>query len=361
LIRFIRFIRFIRSAWFVGFIGVCSTSTTVLAQVPSDSRGAYLALLERYAAGDGDGAARAVLALEFDAARKAAEAAAEASAPAERRRLVKLSVLLHTEASLRTPIPSQQLVLARDGIDRLWRDSRGARREVGPFIRAWYLLVVSHLSALGQLAPALEYTRAALERFPGDAELLLARGSSYETDAYASVVDRSLLRQIYTPAFIARWRIRLYDAQDDYREAYARRPELAEARLRWGRIESLVGDAGKAEPALEEVASGRGDAFLRYLGAIFLAELREGRGDLAAARRDYQNALAAWPEAQAPKLALSRLCAAAGDMACAQARLAESFGENSIDRADPFLDYHFGQAWLGAERLKQLRVLGLTP
>jgi hypothetical protein len=330
-------------------------------QDEKQTRDAYLALLDRYAAGDADGAIKAAMALEFEEARTAAAWAADLPASPRRTGILRLSVLLHTEAALRTPVPHRQLLLARDGIDRLWRDPREAREQLRPFIRSWYLLVVSHLSALGQLASALEHVRVALHRFPGDAELLLARGSLYETDAYLSIVDRSLLREIYTPAFIGRWRLRLYDAQDDYRDAYARQPNLAEARLRWGRVQSLIGESVKSEAAFTEVAAGTADPFLRYLASLFLAERRESRRDFAAAKRDYEAALTAWPQAQAPKLGLSRLCAAQGDMACAQARLAESLKETGPDRADPFWDYHFGQAWLGAERLKRFRALGRAP
>lgn len=343
----------------IALIGL--TAGDAAAQGRVDAAATYVALLERCAAGDCEGASRAALALEFDEARRAAEVSADRTAPAERSRILKLSVLLHTEASFRVPAPHQQLLLAREGIDRLWRDSRGARGQHAPFIRCWYLLAISHLSALGHLAAAAEHIRAGLGRFPDDAELLLARGSTYESVAYASIIDRSLLREIYTPAFIAGWRVRLYDAQDDYRAAFKRQPDLAEARLRWGRIESLIGDDAKAEPVLAGVASGSADPFVRYLGVLFLAELHEGHGDIAAARRDYEAALAAWPQAQAPKLGLSRICASAGDMACAEARLAESLRENAVDRSDPYWDYHFGQAWLGDERLKQFRGLGLAP
>jgi hypothetical protein len=370
---------------------------------------AYVPILERYAAGDGDGAAKAMLALEINDARQSAEQVIddiESEMLALRRldrdakgspgntflnglrrkrlRTLKLALLVHTEAGLRTTAPQGQLLIAAEMANRLWslREDFLRNGAVEPpagearatlvageaewsgvhlFVRDWYLLVVSQFATLGQLQSLERHVHQGLTRFKDDPELLLARGTVYEQDAESSIVDRSLMRQIYPPSAVARWRLRLYDARDDYARARRATPAPAEASLRWGRIQGIFGETSAAMKALSEVAASAAPAYLRYLAHLFRAELREQAGDAAAARADHEAALGLWPSANAPKLALSRLAMASGDPTAARQWLARSFGEASPDRTDPWWDYLQGQAWRGDDRLASFRQRGLSP
>ena len=357
----------------IGLIGLIG-SGDALAQAPSDPTSAYVALLERYAAGEVDEAARAMLAIEVKPAREIAELAVSniesdmralarldrntnITIPREvfmnnlrrkRLRTLKLALLVHTEAGLRTAAPQGQLLIAADLVNRLWElrkdflrngplePSSGEAMAAGSdaqwdgvrlFIRDWYLLVVSQFATLGQLPSLRLHIAAGLSRLEGDPELLLARGSLHEQDADASVVDRSLLTRVYTPAFIAQRRRQLLYARDDYARASRATPALAEARLRWARVQGLLGETSAAIEAVTAVAASDAPSFVRYLAQLFAGELHEQRHDENAARAAYEAALAQWPHSNAPKLALSRLAMASGDTVTARQWLARSFAE----------------------------------
>jgi hypothetical protein len=331
------------------------------AQDQAAQKDTYLALLERYASGDVDGAVTAALRLDVEPTRRIARVLSDPKSRAVTMRRRKLILLLHTEAGLRTAVPQQQLLIAKDVVHQLLESSGDAQDpDLRLFVRDWYLLVVSQLGAIGQLPSLRSHLIEGLARFKDDPELLLARGSLYEQDAEASVVDRSLMRQIYTPPAIARWRLRLYDARDDFRKASRLSPDLAEARLRLGRVQGLLGEA-PAAATLGGVASSGAPPFLRYLAYLFRAELSERAGNLPGARNDYESAFGTWPQAQAPKLALSRIAMSSGDAGSARRWLERSLEEADAGRIDPWWDYLQGQAWRGDERLASFRRRGLTP
>lgn len=302
----------------------------------------------------------------------------------KRLRTLKLALLVHTEAGLRTAAPHGQLLIAGDLVNRLWElrkdflhngpiepSSDDAGRvpagsdaqwdAVRLFVRDWYLLVVSQFASLGQLPSLRQHITDGLARFRDDPELLLARGSLHEQDADASVVDRSLLTRVYTPSFIAQRRRQLLYARDDYARAGRATPAPAEARLRWARVQGLLGQTSAAIDGLAEVASSDAPTFLRYLALLFVGELQEQNQDGIAARAAYEAALAEWPRSNAPKLALSRLAMASGDMTSARQWLAKSFAEAGPERTDPWWDYLHGQSWRGDDRLASLRQRGLAP
>lgn len=385
---------------------------------------AYLSLLERYESGDYAGAANAVLTLDPDYARALARLVAEdvedeivrlrrmkasvAEAPTrgflnrlrrERIRRLKLALLLHTEAALRLTAArplAGQLEIARVWMARLRsleedfkvngpldssENEPGVSDSDGPalsreqraalgrpqweslrlFVRDWYLVVVAHGQRVGHLGILKSLVTSGLELFKEDPELLLARGAISEGEADLAMVDRSLATEIYSPGFAERWRRFMSAAGEDYRLASRRQPDLDEATLRWGRINSHLGDHKEARRAFERVATGDAPALLRYLAQLFQGDLadREQRPDEA--RAAYEAASVLYPSAQAPLLSLSRLCDAAGDQTCARRWLTRSLAATKPGRVDPWWDYQRGQAWRLQERLSRFRARGLRP
>jgi tetratricopeptide (TPR) repeat protein len=335
---------------------------SLAAQDVAAQREAYLAVLERYAAGDADGAAKDALAMDVRSTRRLAREMSEAGSATKPRRprRLKLIVLLHTEAALRTATPRQQLLVAKDAVDRLWKGWKDDDA-IRPFIRDWFLVVVSHLQSIGDLALLAPHIDAGLGAFDGDPELLLARGWLSESRAERAVVDRSLVREIYELDYQGRWRQRLAIAAGDYRGALRRNAVLHEATLRLGRVGALRGDDDEARRAFEQVVSGTAPASLKYLAHLFLGELAEGAGDRAAARAAYEAALGYVPAAQAPKLSLSRLSVLGGDLTDARGWVARALAETAPERSDPWWHYRRGQAWLGQARLDEFRRRGLDP
>jgi len=387
---------------------------------PEDSSGLapYLALLRRYEAGDYRGAAGAALRLDIGTARRLARLvledvdremvhlkrlkAASPEAPArgvlnqlrrERVRRLKLTLLVHTEAALRASdarARGWQLALAREAVGRLRRleedvrvngplasepgpglvrsDERSSRRAAPGrpdweamtlFIRDWYLVVASRLQSLDHPALLKSHVREGLELLRDDPELLLARGSISEGQADLAVIDRSMASEIYASSFLHRWRQFMSAAGGDYQAAARRQPDLYEATLRWGRINAQLGDRDAARRALDEVAASSAPPHLRYLAQLFLGDLAERERQPHRAREAYESALALFPTAQAPMLALSLLCDGDGEPACARRWLSRSLAAAGSGRLDPWWVYQRGQAWLGDQRLAAFRARGL--
>ena len=292
----------------------------------------------------------------------------------QRRRVLTLALLLHTDAAVRVRQPHDHLHLASgtaahrlmlleddyrrygptsgglaataltDSAQKEWADVRG-------LVRDWYLAVIAHLFKVRMPDLLLAFIPAALKAFENDAELLLARGSYWEYEAMTMLVDRSLAREIYMSRVLTLARQRAGWAVDDFERALRTRPDLHEARLRLGHASGLRGRNTEAAAAYAAVAASDAPAHLRYLARVFAGDLADEAGDGAAARQQYEAALRIYPAAQRPKLALSAACFAAGDRACADTWLERSMAEVSPDRADPWWRYADGQAWLADRRL----------
>jgi tetratricopeptide (TPR) repeat protein len=349
---------------------------------------AYLSLLQRYESGDYEGAAKTALTLNLAAARELGRLviiedikdqmvllqrlkAATPDAPTgdrlnqlrqERLRRLKLTLLVHTEAALRVTAPGplgDQLAIARGWVtllrDLVKDEWEGQER----FVRNWFLVIASHLQRADQLRYLKEHVTSGLELFRNDPELLLARGSISEGEAHVAIVDRSLSAEVYKSGFIEQWRNFMSAAGRDYQEAARNHPDLHEATLRWGRINRHLGDRRAARRALGQVASSDAPTPLKYLARIFLGELSELEQQPADAVTEYEAALALVPSAQAPMLALSRLCDAAADDRCASQWLQRSLDATRRNRVDPWWHYLRGQAWMVEGRLARLRAEGL--
>jgi tetratricopeptide (TPR) repeat protein len=199
----------------------------------------------------------------------------------------------------------------------------------------------------------------AQQRFPQDPLVALALGALDEAHAAPNaLVEASAGRQ----GSLEKWRqeerdFRLGQALAAYRQAIALDPTLAEAHLRLGHVLLLTGRTDDADAAFARASAETGDTRWRYLAELLRADAADARGDRAAARQRYQAALEAWPGAQSPVLALSRLDASAGDWPAAQTRLA-AFGPHAGGRPeDPWWAYGFGQAWRIDAGLATLRRL----
>jgi tetratricopeptide (TPR) repeat protein len=197
-----------------------------------------------------------------------------------------------------------------------------------------------------------------LERFRDDPELLLARGSLYEANAWLRMVDRSVAVQIYMPEALDQWKATVFDAQADFDHARRKEPMLIEATLRWGRTRLLVGDEKDATAAFASVVNSRAPSWMRYLAFLFDGARAEAEKKPDQAQNAYQHALAVIPDAASALLALSRLAERAGDSAAAR-RWATRALRKTPDAIDPWTSYARGQAWQLEERLVAFQRLAL--
>ncbi|HEX7087659.1 MAG TPA: hypothetical protein VF198_14955 [Vicinamibacterales bacterium] len=228
------------------------------------------------------------------------------------------------------------------------------------FAWQWHVTAATMLQATHSFVPLETFLGDALREFRGDPDLLLARGSLDETRAGVDVIDASVARDIYTDLHRNRHRAQLLQAASDFGQAIRQEPTLYEAHLRLGRVRFLLGEHRRAEEALRAASVPGAPLLVRYLAAVFRGNVAEARRDEATARRHYERALDLLPGAQAPMLALSRMCDARGDTACARRWLVASL--NAVDdtrREDYWWTYPRGQTWRIAERIAELRRLGL--
>ena len=253
---------------------------------------------------------------------------------------------------------------------------------------------VARLAATGPrlVLWALQYLRdeTALERVlgllagaqSGDSETWLARGTLAELrvrpEAIAAAERKAvaaLQRKGTTPEGMTGER-QLTDARDVrdverpdteterrldaavrvYRQAVAAHPELAEPRLRLGRMLALLDRLDEAERQLGLAMALQPDARQAYLAALFVADLRERQERPEEALAAYAAARRAWPGAQAPVVALARLRVLGGAAEAARALLADVHVERDMrERSDPWLGYVGGQGWRLAGALAELQ------
>ena len=400
-----------RRALSVVFVALWPASVpAAYAQEPSPATAAYHTLLERYASGDQLAAAEAAAGMNPEELRRVMMLAIEEVSFELRNRrallgagrilhlrraqllLLVRSTLLHTDAAVRSPATNllMQLELARYCIGALLEieESSGGPLKIAPepgllqaappedvkrrpwvadaswpalrtFVWQWYRAVTSLLQAADFLAPLRDHLDEGLKRFPDDPDLLLARGSLLEIQADRRIIDTSLARTIYIDQHVDRTRVMLLGAARIFQDALEHEATLYEASLRLGRIRQRLGHHDRAGAALAAASADEAPLMVRYLAALFSGELAEDRRDLPGAQRAYAQALDLLPNAQAPMLALSRICDARGDTPCAQAWLVRSLNAAKPTREDYWWTYRRGQTWRLEERFTELRRQGL--
>ena len=283
---------------------------------------------------------------------------------AEAHRQLALELVDLMEAELATPAGTSPITRPRltdgpafSGPTPTGPDPHVARRAQASQLTT--LLSIWLLQLRGDLPQIQAPLARAQQRFPLDPLVALALGSLHEAHATPNaLVEASVGRQ----GNLETWRqeergYRMSMALTAYSQAISLDPTLAEAHLRLGHVLLLTGQPEEADAAFARASNETGDKRWRYLAEMLRADAAEARGDRAAARQRYQAALAAWPDAQGPVLALSRLDAAEGDWPAAQARLA-AFAPRAGGRPeDPWWAYGFGQAWRIDAGLATLRRL----
>jgi len=149
-------------------------------------------------------------------------------------------------------------------------------------------------------------------------------------------------------------------AEDSFRRALSLDPQLVEARLRLGRVYSLLDRRNDAERELlqaQKDAARAGNATVGYLAAVFLGQLYEKTDRTEPALAAYRVAVALYPSGQVGPLALSRLLVASGSGA-------EGWeaGAQAVERVqaraspDPWVTYSRGrimwELYLNLQRLR---------
>jgi tetratricopeptide (TPR) repeat protein len=273
------------------------------------------------------------------------------------------AMMLHTEASLRTPVDEMhaQLAIARTAEKAL----SNAEQELEPHVwnkvkfempkgqgsgyltktdvdharHDWVVLVTLGYHSRSVMAGLQQFIFSALYRYPKDPTLELCLGVYYERIARYAVVDETMAGEIYSWELVQSSRRALGKALEAYAEA-ARAPDLAaEAHLRTGRIRAELEDLKRARQELEPLAASGEPPFVKYLALLLLGKADEHDKNPKAAIAKYQAALALFPTSQAPFIALSRLADERGDVPGARDWLEKSFALSTTHRGDPWWLY----------------------
>lgn len=296
----------------------------------------YSTIVDRFAAGDADGAAAALSSWTHEQEEAAAAGLVrESPVRAETsQQEVEGACDLELEVALRDiraggPSAGEfRLALSRSLLRAL---EAWPSQTVEPFEHRWYRALVATFVSLGDLDAAWGELEAALGRFPADPHLHLLAGIVAETarafGITAVVVQgrRPVARMLgglnMDITERAPHRVALPDPAREYRAALDRDAALTKAAVRLGRVLALRGARADAEATLTRALAGSTDPALTYLAHLFLAQLRADAGDLAAAGREYQAARAVHPQWPTPYVALSELADRQGDRATARGYL----------------------------------------
>ena len=229
---------------------------------------------------------------------------------------------------------------------------QAARLVPGPnedFARRWHLAVMLKAFARTDGTLALSLGREGLEDFPDDDGLLLAMGTLVESLASlgpggpAALEGRSLHRD------------RLVEAAKLLAAAADNAPDPAEALVRLGRVQALLGQR-EATATLTSALEGTKDPRLVSLARLFLGGVFENRGRFADAAREYGRAVSAVPAGQAARFALSHALRRQGEMSGAQQALDAALSwPPRLSDADPYWVYPWGHSGEAESMLARLR------
>jgi tetratricopeptide (TPR) repeat protein len=280
-------------------------------------------------------------------------------------RLVLAAMLLHTEAAFKTTDTQASIEIrfaqrARTALlvaerylqGKPWPGSKTRRSPVssgaGHFTTAdvdrarhdWVVLVAVGFHARARLDALEKYLADALKQYPRDPALELCLGVYYERKALADTVDASLVHELYSSDDERRWRRRLELAIAAFGEVPNGSDLSQEAHLRVGHSRAVLGDAARARSELEPLTGQDRGLPIQYLALLALGAVDEAEGKRDAAEARYRDAMARFPTAQAPMLAVSRLHDEAGDTRGAGEWMERSFALPADGRVDPWWSYY---------------------
>lgn len=297
----------------------------------------YVAIVDRYAAGDEDGALNDLAPTN---ARLPGDVVAHMRTLSNRQ--IRCAIMAHSELAAVFLVnghrddAAMQINNAQRLLTILGEDVR--RRDAArPFAIRWYAFVINLHAAQGMFFTALTLSRDAMAVFPNVPELYLARGTAYEMRA-------QLLMTIKAPnAYgkpLASGVGRTFElAATDYGRALTLDPALAFASLHRGWVYLQLGDKRATADLETALRTARTDA-VRYLAHLFLGGADEQRQDLESARRHFEAAHRFGPF-QTSAVALGRLEAAVGHPDRARAITAEyAAAPNPLE--DPWWNYELG-------------------
>lgn len=261
-----------------------------------------------------------------------------------------LAVMLHTEAAVATDVVDDALALFH-----LQQAMRLVPHAGQPgLVEKWFEFAVMFLLSRGSVRAAGDLADGMASRFPDSAVPHYLRGVVKEVGV---MFDHKNLRDpIPTGRAGASAATTLVFAVEDYERALRKDATLVEARLRLGRIRSLQ-RRPDADAALSAVALDAPRPTTRYLAHLFLGSSAERQGQLEAAQRHYEAALALEPRAQTACIAISHVLHLRAELDRATTVALECVAAAGSD--DPWWSYRVGA--YDAQLVDEMRTLAVRP
>jgi tetratricopeptide (TPR) repeat protein len=232
------------------------------------------------------------------------------------------------------------------------------RNSPPPFMREVVLCQLASLTHVEEFDRAQSLIDAASRTWRDDPDLLLARGSLYET-AFERGSRAPLGNRVGMGEYESITLERLAQKAVAHLERVLAAPvPPPEARLRLGRMLTLRQKYRDALPMLERARTDSDHTYLRYLASLFLGQLHERVAHYTEAEEAYRAAYGEIP-AQSVTLSLARLLIVRGEHTSSDALLLRMFEarRSSTEVPDPWRLYEFGQFWRLEQRLSHLRTV----
>ncbi len=371
----------------------------------------WRAAIESHAPGQLDSAVTAVSRWARSDLESALDRLAEAVPPSEQPRLLRHAIVLHTDilVLLRRPegydLPADddrsvglvadavqmgvkrgtvQWEFTRQLVDRL-REATSDPAEADEETRLWYRATTAFLESWEDWSESDAHLARAKRLLSDDPVLLLYEGTIHEAYAGPAIQSLELPKELRPPepvhfatgsvfsmpnlqraAATAVWVFQSADVETQqaerlFREAFASDPGLAEARIRLGHVLGMRDRPAEAVDQLRQGIDLAVSPLLRYWGLLFLGREQRRLGNDREAAAAFEQAVALYPQARAPRLGLSEIAYDSGDRDRALREFRTMLGSPvDADAADPRLTYEHthvpeADAWLTDLRVRFLR------
>jgi tetratricopeptide (TPR) repeat protein len=209
--------------------------------------------------------------------------------------------------------------------------------------RLWYRAIAAFFERRALLAESVPHLERGRRIYATDPFIFAASGLVHETFAAPEIQTfvQTAAQAGLPPTSVGSARSNLRRAEDFFRRAVELDGSYAEARVHLGRVLGLQGRHEEAASQLQLATATAHDSLTRYYAWLFLGAEEQGLGHADLARQCFDAAVALFPRAQSPHLALSQLARRNGDRGGALRAIQQVLNLPADDsqREDPWWSY----------------------
>lgn len=228
-----------------------------------------------------------------------------------------------------------------------------------PLVGQWYRAIGAYFARERRFADALVHFERARRVVPDHAGVLYGEACLQETLGAPRIQNYVRITTLPSGLFIqgvSSPATHYRRAEGLLRRALAADPALAEANLRLGRVLTQLDRNEEALPYLRTAVASTTDPASNYYAHLFTGDAAHALGRRDEARRQYENAIAIFPDSQAARLALGVVLRSEGDREGARAAIDPALEPSPrAEDDDPWWDYYDGDARQVERLLADLR------